>query len=1172
MPEAIGLIADVIFDALSVTAFPELIYGAIYATVTIAMTIGLSAAAQALAGKKAGSGGGPQSRDVTARGTVAPRQVVYGQVRTGGILVYFGLGGPNGKFLFFVIALAGHQSDSIGDVWLDSRTIKSSEIDPSTGVVAVTASAGSFWNGGNPTLWIFKHLGTSAQAVDAQMNSLIPEWDTTHRGAGITYLVLKMQHNEPAYPSGAPSSVFSLVSGRRLYDPRLDSTNGGTGTQRVTDATTWTFSSNWALAVRDYISGGSIYYDVATPKPLLTLNELNSRIDDSFVITAANHADENVTVPIPYLGGTLIWTHSSAAIVGTTTQFTYQLAAGNKLLGPDSLFYTVLSITDDTHLTLTAVFAGTTTTSGVTTQFNTTASTTVTQKRYTADTQLSCGDTHATNMSNLLTGGIGHISYAKGKYRMYAGVYDTPTLTITADDIVGPIEVATHPQGEDLYNQVSGTFYDELRGWQASSFPTQQSATYQTTDGGIFNRNITLSVTRTSFRCQRIANCLLQQSRNKLTVTLSQVGPAAMNIAEWETFQLNIPEYGWSPIILRCITWKFLGSGFISIVARAEASASYADLATANYQILAGNSFPLLTARTPDPPQGLTATTVYGGILFSVTEPAAFTTGSTFVLWESTSSSPFSSATQVASFTDTSFILQKTDGTERFYWVTVQDRQDQMSTPFPVSTGLMGSAGMPSFVLVPQGATVVSPTSAASTGVTTAWDTHKVVSSSAPVGGVFVSAQMNPGNVDQTIGITNTPTGFADTGGIANVTAGWQCLGSSGSCKIIYLSAAIVTGLAAPSVSDVFVVFYDGFWMNWLRNGAIVHQEYSPQYATTALYLFGDMNSPIGQWQNVAFGPVTNATPNPFFVATSGSGAGLVHDSTAKKTAATTLWDTAIVSLQGYTSCHVQAKMSVASQVTMVGLTKHPRGTPNDTNADYAIYNAGGSYVIMEAGTNVLTLGIVAQTTDLLAVTNDSTTTSYIINGTVVKTTAAGSFTLFAYCPMNQNTSLINSLSFGPGTALDTVPTASIDPNAVSTIGSNYSATPVTVSTSTSSSADIITLTVTTTGGVIEVDAFAGYTGTEGIGGNRIYSAALMSVYRDGSILASSQYDTTQLCSNAHAATQSGVIPVMLSVTDSPAAGSHTYTLHFDAAVAGTSGSSGSSFANPFIKVREIKR
>jgi hypothetical protein len=662
---------------------------AAYAVVTVAMTVALSAVASAFSAKRKQ---GPATRDVTAKGTVEPRQLIYGQARSGGVIIYYELGGPNGLYLFYVIALAGHQCDSITDVWLDSRVIKNAEINASTGVVASTASNGTFWNGGNPELWIFKHLGTSAQAADTTLETYCPAWDSSHRGAGIAYIVVQMQHNDPAYPAGAPSSVYALISGRRLYDPRQDSTNGGSGSQRYTDATTWTWSDNWALAVRDYLSGGSIYYDVATPNPLLTIAESNARINDAYTITAANHADEVITVPAPLLSGTTAWINGESQVTGTSTQFSYQLAVGNYLLGPDGNWYEIASITSDTVLNLTVSFPGMSTSFGQTTQWNTSASATATQARFTCDTQLSCGDTHATNISNMLTGANGHLAYCNGKYRIYAGCYDTPTVTLGADDLVGSVEVATHTAGKDLYNLVSGTFYDELKAWQQSTFPAQQSAAYQTTDGGVFKRDVDLPATRTSWRAQRLANVLLAQSRNMMTITLSGVGPAGMNIGEWETFMLTIPEYNWTSLIFRCLSWKFLTSGLVSITGMVETSAAYADLALGNYQILAGNSAPVMSQKLPAAPGGLVTLSFPTEIILTVALSEPLPRGAVVQVWESTSSSPFSSATLIAEGASTLFTIPNRNTTQYYYWVTVLDITGNQSLPYPSSVGQPGAA------------------------------------------------------------------------------------------------------------------------------------------------------------------------------------------------------------------------------------------------------------------------------------------------------------------------------------------------------------------------------------------------------------------------------------------------------------------------------------------------
>jgi len=66
------------------------------------------------------------------------------------------------------------------------------------------------------------------------------------------------------------------------------------------------------------------------------------------------------TAPIisPYTTGTATVTNASAAILGIGTAWLSNVAAGDTFTGPNAVTYTVLSVTDDTHLTLSVVYGG----------------------------------------------------------------------------------------------------------------------------------------------------------------------------------------------------------------------------------------------------------------------------------------------------------------------------------------------------------------------------------------------------------------------------------------------------------------------------------------------------------------------------------------------------------------------------------------------------------------------------------------------------------------------------------------------------------------------------------------------------------------------------------------------------------------------------------------------
>jgi hypothetical protein len=230
-----------------------------------------------------------------------------------------------------------------------------------------------------------------------------------------------------------------------------------------------------------------------------------------------------------------------------------------------------------------------------------------TQARYTCDVQLSCGDSHSENLAVLKSAGAGSVSYVNGKYRVNAGVYMTPTVTLDEDDILGPIVISTSPQGEDLYNMVTGTFYDEDRDWQQQTFPSVTNSTFESDDGGRrLPRNIELFATRTNYRCQRLGMLHEALSREKLSVHFTKLSPKAMQIAENETFMVTLPEYGWTNKVFRCKSWEFPPSGWPVITARECNSSRYATPAYTSYAPPGAGVVTTPQYDQPDAPTGFT--------------------------------------------------------------------------------------------------------------------------------------------------------------------------------------------------------------------------------------------------------------------------------------------------------------------------------------------------------------------------------------------------------------------------------------------------------------------------------------------------------------------------------------------------------------------------------------
>jgi hypothetical protein len=219
-------------------------------------------------------------QDVEYSGTVEPRRIIYGYVRTSGMnTVRPVVTGTKGKYLHQVLTVAGHEVEDIRDVFYNSDTISDAYIGSVAGAATDgLVSSGIYAN----RAWIRRYLGTASQTVDFILNAATPDlWDTNHRGRGVAYVALQFQLDQDVYGTGKPQVAF-MVKGKKVYDPRLDGTPGADPTNPAYIA----YSKNPALCLADYLADSSIGVGIAA-----------SKIDWTMVVTAANVCDESVSIP-----------------------------------------------------------------------------------------------------------------------------------------------------------------------------------------------------------------------------------------------------------------------------------------------------------------------------------------------------------------------------------------------------------------------------------------------------------------------------------------------------------------------------------------------------------------------------------------------------------------------------------------------------------------------------------------------------------------------------------------------------------------------------------------------------------------------------------------------------------------------------------------------------------
>ena len=194
------------------------------------------------------------ARQVAVAGDRGVVPLVYGQDRIGARILSVLRTSANSPTLL-VHCLWAHACDSITELRLNGSALPA----------AATAT----------------HYTGSQTAVDETLAGAFGAQGITYTDtlAGYAYSVITL----PISAFDGSLDITALVRGRRVYDPRLDGTAGGTGPQRLATPSTWAWSDCPALAAADFLA--SSVYGAGEP------------VDWSTVPAAANANDGLVGSP-----------------------------------------------------------------------------------------------------------------------------------------------------------------------------------------------------------------------------------------------------------------------------------------------------------------------------------------------------------------------------------------------------------------------------------------------------------------------------------------------------------------------------------------------------------------------------------------------------------------------------------------------------------------------------------------------------------------------------------------------------------------------------------------------------------------------------------------------------------------------------------------------------------
>ena len=245
----------------------------------------MGAALKALTPKPSfGANAANRGYQVTQRGAAVDHQVIYGQTRVGGVVVYDALSGDDNEYLHRVVAFAGHEIEEFTTFYLNDVAVTLSGSDVTNEEFQIEDGSGNFEE---YAVRINTHLGTDDQTADSDLVSEVTEWTTNHRLRGIAYAYFRFKYDPNVFDQGIPD-ISAVIKGKKVYDPR-------------SETTVW--SDNPALCMRDYMISD---YGLA---------EDSANIDDTLVSTAANVCDY---YNYPTLTGDPRFTLNGAFLVSST--------------------------------------------------------------------------------------------------------------------------------------------------------------------------------------------------------------------------------------------------------------------------------------------------------------------------------------------------------------------------------------------------------------------------------------------------------------------------------------------------------------------------------------------------------------------------------------------------------------------------------------------------------------------------------------------------------------------------------------------------------------------------------------------------------------------------------------------------------------------------------------
>lgn len=252
------------------------------------------------------------------------------------------------------------------------------------------------------------------------------------------------------------------------------------------------------------------------------------------------------------------------------------------------------------------------------------------ENRFSCDGVIELTQTPQASIDAILSSMGGSMSWSEGAWRIVAGTWSAPTVTLTNDDVIDYVSSTPTTPRSDLYNAVRGTFVSQSDGYIAVDYPPTASTTYATSDGATLWTNLNLPMTRSVSTAQRLARLHLERGRRQTTAKLRCNLRQAFALQVLDRVNVTLPRFGWSSRSFMVVGWEWTAPAVIELTLRADDSAAY------SWDYTLSASFPPPVASTlPNPwlRSAVTGLTATSGALYTRRRPDGVAVQGVKVSW-----------------------------------------------------------------------------------------------------------------------------------------------------------------------------------------------------------------------------------------------------------------------------------------------------------------------------------------------------------------------------------------------------------------------------------------------------------------------------------------------------------------------------------------------------------